>query len=106
MPPLRDPVLLAKILEALGEWNCDGYIQWKRRPAEWLRKNLPGYTQKANGRAMHDYALKGGKINQAKENYEGYRGSPTRSTTTSRFPSQASNSMWRRCLTIRRWDRP
>jgi len=46
MAPLRDPDLLEKYIEALEEWNCDGFIQWKRLPTEWLRKNLEGYGQK------------------------------------------------------------
>ena len=73
MPPLRDPDTLSKFLEALKEWNCDGYIQWKRRPAEWLRKNLQSCSQKAIGQAMYDHVVNGGEIDQVKENYEGYR---------------------------------
>ncbi len=73
MPPLRDPDTLSKFLEALKEWNCDGYIQWKARPAEWLRKNLQGCSQKAIGQAMYDHVVNGGEIDQVKENYEGYR---------------------------------
>jgi len=73
MPPLRDTGILAKFLEALKEWNCDGYIQWKRRPAEWLRKNLEGWSQKAIGRAMYAHLVSGGEIDQVKEKYEGYR---------------------------------
>ena len=73
MPPLRDQVMLDKFLEALKEWNCDGYIQWKRRPAEWLRSNLESRSQKAIGEAMYDHVVNGGEIDQVKENYEGYR---------------------------------
>ena len=34
MAPLKDPDLVTKFQEALKEWNCDGYIVWKRRAAE------------------------------------------------------------------------
>jgi hypothetical protein len=30
--PLKDPDLLKKFVEAIKEWNCDGFIQWKRVP--------------------------------------------------------------------------
>ena len=73
MTRLSDPGVLATFLEALKEWNCDGYIQWNRRAAEWLRRNLDGWSQKAVGQAMHDHVVSGGEIDQAKENYEGYR---------------------------------
>jgi hypothetical protein len=73
MAPLRDPDLLKKFLEALTEWRCDGYIVWKRRAAEWLRKNLDGCTQQTVNKAMHDHFVDGGEIDQTKENYEGYR---------------------------------
>jgi hypothetical protein len=73
MPPLRDPDLLAKFLEALKEWDCEGFIQWKRRPAEWLRENLQGHSQRAVAQAMYDHVASGGEIDQVRENYEGYR---------------------------------
>lgn len=73
MPPLRDPILLAKFLEALKEWSCDGFIRWKRRPADWLRKHLQGCTQRTIGQAMYEHVVNGGEIDEVKENYEGYR---------------------------------
>jgi len=73
MTRLSDLGILAKFMEALAEWNCDGFIQWNRRSAEWVRKNLDGVSQKAIGQAMYEHALSGGEIDQARENYEGYR---------------------------------
>ena len=67
--------MLDKFFEALKEWKCDGYIQWNRRPTEWLRKNLQSRSQKAIGRAMLDHVVSGGEIDQVKQNYEGYRDS-------------------------------
>jgi hypothetical protein len=75
MASLTDPELLCKFREALNEWNFDGFIQWKRRPAEWLRENLSNHTQKAVNRLMYEYVLGGGEIDETKENYEGYRDS-------------------------------
>ena len=73
MAPLSDPELLARFVEALKEWNCDGFIQWKRLPAEWLRKNLDGYTRKAISRLMCDHVVNGGAIDQVTETREDYR---------------------------------
>jgi hypothetical protein len=73
MPPLSDAKLIARFLEALKEWKYDGYINWSPRATRWLRENLQNHSQQAIGRAMYNYVRKGGVINQAKENYEGYR---------------------------------
>jgi hypothetical protein len=73
MPPLRDANMIAKFLEALKEWRHDGYIEWRPRARDWLSKNLQNHSQKAIGHAMYLHVVNGGKINQAKEPYEGYR---------------------------------
>ncbi|MCX7429181.1 MAG: hypothetical protein NTW96_26585 [Planctomycetia bacterium] len=73
MAPLKDRDLLDRLLEALKEWNCDGFIQWRPRPAGWLRKSLQRCGQKAIGQAMYEHVVNGGEIDQVKENYEGYR---------------------------------
>jgi hypothetical protein len=73
MPPLRGDALIAKFLEALREWKHDGYVDFNPRSVAWLRKNLPNCNQKTIARAMYLYVAKGGEINAAKENYEGYR---------------------------------
>ncbi len=73
MPSLSDPELLALYLEALNEWNCDGYIEWKPRPRDWLRENLGDFSQKAIGRLLYEHVLAGGEIDQVKETREEYR---------------------------------
>ncbi len=73
MGPLRTPELLRKYLEALREWNCDGFIQWKQVPAQWLRKNLDGWSQKAVGQLMYEHVAHGGEIDQVAETREDYR---------------------------------
>ena len=73
MPSLTDPELLRSSFEALEEWNCDGYIEWKPRPRDWLRENLGNFTQKAVGRLMYEYVLAGGEIDQVEETREEYR---------------------------------
>lgn len=73
MTPLRDGNLIQRFLDALKEWNCDGFIQWKRVPAEWLRKNLEGYTTKAIGRMIYEHVVNGGPIDQVAETREEYQ---------------------------------
>jgi hypothetical protein len=73
MARLTDASVVARLVEALHEWNCEGFIQWKRLPAEWMRKNLEGFTQKDVGRMMHEHVAVGGEIDQVKETREEYR---------------------------------
>ncbi len=73
MPPLKDRKLVERILEALKEWNCDGFIQWKRLPVEWLRKNLEGHDPKSIGSLMYEHVANGGEIDQVVETREDYR---------------------------------
>jgi hypothetical protein len=65
--PLTDPVILAKLRHALGEWNCTGYITWKKVAREWVETQLEGFTTRAIGEAMCRYVDAGGKIDQVKE---------------------------------------
>ncbi len=73
MPPLTDEKLAERIIEALKEWNCDGFIQWKRLPTEWLRSHLEGYDPKSIGELMYEHVFGGGEIDQVVETREDYR---------------------------------
>jgi hypothetical protein len=73
MAPLTDPVLVRKFRETLKEWNCTGYIEWKRVPAEWLRRNLANLSQRAIGQMMWEHVHNGGVIDQVVETREEYR---------------------------------
>lgn len=73
MAPLKDPEVLAKFKEALQEWNCHGFIQWKRIAAEWLRRHLERYDQRAIGCLLHQYVAEGGEIDAVTETREEYR---------------------------------
>ncbi len=73
MAPLKDPQLRASYEEALREWNCEGFVQWKPLPSEWLRKNLENLSQKAIGQLMWQHVADGGEIDQVVETREEYR---------------------------------
>ena len=70
MPPLTNAELLAKFRHALREWNCTGYITWKRVAREWVEKNLEGFTTRAIGEEMYRHAMTGGEIDHVKESRE------------------------------------
>jgi hypothetical protein len=73
MARLTDPKLLSLIREALREWRAEGYVLWKRLPAEWLRKELEGPTQKSIAKLLHQHVEAGGEIDQVQERREHYR---------------------------------
>jgi hypothetical protein len=70
MTPLSDGDMLAKYKEVLADWKFSGFIQWKPRAAEALRKHLPGYTQKAIAELM--YKLRDA-VDQTPETRDEYR---------------------------------
>lgn len=67
MAVLTDPTLLAMFQHAMSEWNCGGYITWKRVAREWVEGNLEGYTTRAIGEEMFRYFAAGGIIDQVRE---------------------------------------
>jgi len=67
MAILRDKHLLHLFGIALAEWNCDGFIAWRQRPAEWLDANIGGHTTKSVAKLMNDHFRSGGKIDQVRE---------------------------------------
>lgn len=73
MVRLVDERLLELFEEALSEWNCGGFIVWKKVPEEWLEKEIEGYTSKLIGKLMYEYFLDGGKIDQVEETREPYK---------------------------------
>jgi len=71
MAKLEDPEQLAQILKALR--NRRHYVDWKRVPAEWLRKNLEGQTTQSIDAAMLAHAEAGGRIERREERRTEYR---------------------------------
>ncbi len=73
MARLTDSNLLALFREALSEWRAEGFVVWKRLPAEWLRKELAGQTQKSIAKLLHEHLKAGREIDQVRERRERYR---------------------------------
>lgn len=71
MARLTDPELLAQFRKALSKRN--GYIDWKKVPAEWVRRNLEGQTQRSIEAAMFDHVQLNGEIDQQPETRPEYR---------------------------------
>lgn len=74
MSRLTDIRLLDLIEEALqnGARNIGGYVQWKRLPAEWLRKNLENQTQLSVVQRMLAHVQNGDEIDQVVERRGGH----------------------------------
>lgn len=74
MARLEDPRLIGLFREALSEWNCDGFIVWKKRPAEWIDANLEGHSTRSIGERMFQFFADGGEIDQVRERRSEYAG--------------------------------
>lgn len=49
---------------ALRNWNYEGFVDFKPRVAEWLRKELPGFEPREIARERHRRVEEGGKIDE------------------------------------------
>ena len=67
MARLEDERILAVFRDALAEWNCDGFVVWKRRPTEWVDENLDGHTTTLVALQMYKHVQQGGEIDQVRE---------------------------------------
>jgi hypothetical protein len=67
MARLEDARILDLIKSALAEWNCDGFVVWKPRPAEWLESNVEDETTASVGKLMHEFVESGGAIDRVRE---------------------------------------
>ncbi len=67
MPPLSDPERLRCYRNALSNWSCTGYIQFNERAWSWLRRVLPGFTQRELARLLHQHVKDGEEIDEQVE---------------------------------------
>jgi hypothetical protein len=70
VPPVTDAEELKRFQGLLREWKFAGFIQWKRRAAEWLRENLSNRTQQGIGQLIYEHR---GEVQQTAEIREDYR---------------------------------
>lgn len=73
MAPLKDDLIRDAFLEALSNWNRSGYVDWRRVPSEWMRKNIDGHTLQSVAGLMFLHVLAGGEIDQVRETREPWR---------------------------------
>jgi hypothetical protein len=70
MPPLTNPEIIDKFRDAFV-YASSGGVAWKTVPAaEWVRKNLPGVTQRAIENLLLAHVNAGKKINEVIEKRE------------------------------------
>ena len=67
MARLEDERILELFKTALAEWNCEGFVVWKRRPSEWLDGNMEGHTTRSVSRLIWDHVRSGREIDQVRE---------------------------------------
>ena len=69
MARLEDPRKLQLFQEALeeGARGVVGYVQWKKRCAEWVRETFDGITSQGVVALMRDHARAGKKIDEVRE---------------------------------------
>jgi hypothetical protein len=74
MSRLTDPETLGHYLAALRNFHINGYVVFRKDAAEWLRRELPGWTQKRFAASLLDYVQTGGEIDQVVETRENWSG--------------------------------
>jgi hypothetical protein len=67
MPPLTDPIILAQFQAVLANWRYTDYVRAKPTALDWIANNLHGVSLKDVARAMNDFCLSGGVIDQVPE---------------------------------------
>jgi hypothetical protein len=69
---LIDPDRLAAYLDALSNWNLNGYVEFRltEQAYNWLRRELDGVTLKEFARLMYEYLQGGGEIDEVRETRE------------------------------------
>ena len=74
MARLTDPEILNCYHNALKNWRYTDFIQFKKGAAQWLRRELGGFTLQHFAELLHDYVvLDGGEIDQVAETREPWR---------------------------------
>lgn len=67
LPPLSDPVILARIIQVLANWYVTDYVTWKDCARDWVGKQLPELTLRDIARVMYDHVQTAGTIDQVPE---------------------------------------
>ena len=72
MPPLTDPGILAQFHAVLANWNFTDYVTAKPTAIDWIANNFNGLSLRDVAKAMNDFCLTGGVIDQVPERRSEY----------------------------------
>lgn len=69
MAPLTNPERLKAYMDALSNWNYDGYVRFElnEQAYKWIKNELGQVTLKELGQLMHEYVDDGGVIDEQPE---------------------------------------
>jgi hypothetical protein len=73
MPPLTDPERLHCYRNALRNYQCTGYVEFKGRAWDWLQAAFPGLTRRQIAQLLHKHVKDGGEIDEQTETREEWR---------------------------------
>ena len=74
MPKLTDPETLHHYCSALSSYKYEGYVIFAKEARDWLRIEMPGWTQRGFAQILHDFVRGGGEIDQVEETREHWSG--------------------------------
>jgi len=74
MSKLTDSEIIRHYSTALGNYKANGYIVFCKDAAEWLRRELPSWTQQRFAAALDDFVRRGGEIDQVVETRDNWSG--------------------------------
>src|SRR5437773_951867 len=74
MSKLTDPAILDHYCSALSNYKYEGYVIFTRDARDWLRIEMPGWTQRGFAQMLHNFVRGGGAIDQVEETREQWSG--------------------------------
>ncbi len=74
LPPLSDPHRLFAYKDALGNCECEGYVEFElnQQAYEWIKRELDNISLDDISRAMFKFVADGGQIDEVTENRPGW----------------------------------
>jgi hypothetical protein len=70
MSKLTDPAVINCYLDALSNYKYEGYVVFTETAWNWVRREMPGWTQRRFAEMLFRHVGGGGEIDQVKETRE------------------------------------